>query len=92
MNDLHSYLMLIKRIHYYTMIVELACVVENQSIVESWDRIMDECEKVVDECKNWMDSVEEDVRMEVLVHNKTRELLTSRLLIMMIYYRCIICC
>ena len=84
--------MLIKRIHYYTMIVELACVVENQSIVESWDRIMDECEKVVDECKNWMDSVEEDVRMEVLVHNKTRELLTSRLLIMMIYYRCIICC
>lgn len=74
------------------MIVELACVVENQSIVESWDRIMDECEKVVDECKNWMDSVEEDVRMEVLVHNKTRELLTSRILIMMIYYRCIICC
>ena len=72
MNDLHSYLMLIKRIHYYTMIVELACVVENQSIVESWDRIMDECEKVVNECKNWMDSVEEDVRMEVLVHNKTR--------------------
>ena len=66
------------------MIVELACVVENQSIVESWDRIMDECEKVVNECKNWMDSVEEDVRMEVLVHNKTRELLTSRLLIMMI--------
>lgn len=92
MNDLHSYLMLIKRIHYYTMIVELACVVENQSIVESWDRIMDECEKVVNECKNWMDSVKEDVRMEVLVHNKTRELLTSRLLIMMIYYRCIICC
>ncbi len=92
MNDLHSYLMLIKRIHYYTMIVELACVVENQSIVESWDRIMDECEKVVNECKNWMDSVEDDVRMEVLVHNKTRELLTSRLLIMMIYYRCIICC
>lgn len=84
MNDLHSYLMLIKRIHYYTMIVELACVVENQSIVESWDRIMDECEKVVNECKNWMDSVEEDVRMEVLVHNKTRGLLTSRLLIMMI--------
>lgn len=77
MNDLHSYLMLIKRIHYYTMIVELACVVENQSIVESWERIMNECEKVVDECKKWMDSVEEDVRMEVLTHSKTRELLTS---------------
>lgn len=77
MNDLHSYLMLIKRIHYYTMIVELACVVENQSIVKSWERIMNECEKVVDECKKWMDSVEEDVRMEVLTHSKTRELLTS---------------
>ena len=46
MNDLHSYLMLIKRIHYYTMIVELTCVVENQSIVKAWEGIIKECEKV----------------------------------------------
>ena len=80
MNDLHTYLMLVKRIHFYTMIAELSSVEENKEIVNGWNDMMQKCYDVVNECKTWIDSVDEDVRKEVFSHAKAREMISSTFL------------
>lgn len=78
MNDLHSYLMLVKRIHFYTMIVEFAAVVENEAIIAKWPLILESAQILMDQCVQWMKSIDEDVKKEVLTHSKTREMLSSK--------------
>lgn len=78
MNDLHSYLMLVKRVHYYTMIVELVCVGENEQFPQYWMMIMTECQMIIEECQKWIDSIDKDIKEEVMTHKKTREMISSK--------------
>lgn len=69
--------MLIKRAYFFTMIAELASVGENVDFPKHWSALLKECTELVKQCKQWMDSVDEDVRAEVMTQPKARELIMS---------------
>lgn len=73
MNSLQRLLDLVDVLQFNTKIVELASVKENELFVQHWTKIMLECRKIITECKQWMDSVEEDIKADVLAAPKTRE-------------------
>ena len=73
MNSLQRLLDLVDVLQFNTGIVELASVKENELFVQHWTKMMLECRKIITECKQWMDSVEEDIKGDVLNASKTRE-------------------
>ena len=79
MNSLQRLLDLVDVLQFNTGIVEIASVKENELFVQHWTKIMLECRKIITESKQWMDSVEEDIKEDVLASPKTREWIQGRI-------------
>ena len=75
MNDLHAYLLLVKRLQYYTSIVEIASVRENRNILQYWTNLLMASKKIVEDCANWVNAVEDDIKDDVLRNEKVRDLM-----------------
>ena len=75
MNDLDAYLLLVKRLQYYTSIVEIASVRENRNILQYWTNLLMSSKKIVEDCANWMNTVEDDIKDDVLRNEKVRDLM-----------------
>ena len=75
MNDLDAYLLLVKRLQYYTSIVEIASVRENRNILQYWTNLLMASKKIVEDCANWMNAVEDDIKDDVLRNEKVRDLM-----------------
>ena len=75
MNDLNAYLLLVKRLQYYTSIVEIASVRENRNILQYWTNLLMASKKIVEDCANWVNAVEDDIKDDVLRHEKVRDLM-----------------
>ena len=75
MNDLNAYLLLVKRLHYYTSIVEIASVRENRNILQYWTNLLMASKKIVEDCANWVNAVEDDIKDDVLRNEKVRDLM-----------------
>ena len=75
MNDLNAYLLLVKRLQYYTSIVEIASVRENRNILQYWTNLLMASKKIVEDCANWMNAVEDDIKDDVLRNEKVRDLM-----------------
>lgn len=75
MNDLNAYLLLVKRLQYYTSIVEIASVRENRNILQYWTNLLMASKKIVEDCANWVNAVEDDVKDDVLRNEKVRDLM-----------------
>ena len=75
MNDLDAYLLLVKRLQYYTSIVEIASVRENRNILQYWTNLLMASKKIVEDCANWMSAVEDDIKDDVLRNEKVRDLM-----------------
>lgn len=75
MNDLNAYLLLVKRLQYYTSIVEIASVRENRNILQYWTNLLMASKKIVEDCANWVNAVEDDIKDDVLRNEKVRDLM-----------------
>lgn len=75
MNDLNAYLLLMKRLQYYTSIVEIASVRENRNILQYWTNLLMASKKIVEDCANWVNAVEDDIKDDVLRNEKVRDLM-----------------
>lgn len=75
MNDLNAYLLLVKRLQYYTSIVEIASVRENRNILQYWTNLLMASRKIVEDCANWVNAVEDDIKDDVLRNEKVRDLM-----------------
>ena len=75
MNDLNAYLLLVKRLQYYTSIVEIANVRENRNILQYWTNLLMASKKIVEDCANWVNAVEDDIKDDVLRNEKVRDLM-----------------
>lgn len=75
MNDLDAYLLLVKRLQYYTSIVEIASVRENRNILQYWTNLLMASKKIVEDCANWVNAVEDDIKDDVLRNEKVRDLM-----------------
>lgn len=75
MNDLNAYLLLVKRLQYYTSIVEIASVRENRNILQYWTILLMASKKIVEDCANWVNAVEDDIKDDVLRNEKVRDLM-----------------
>lgn len=75
MNDLNAYLLLVKRLQYYTSIVEIASVRENRNILQYWTNLLMASKKIVEDCANWVNAVEDDIKDDVLRNEKMRDLM-----------------
>ena len=75
MNDLGAYLLLVKRLQYYTSIVEIASVRENRNILQYWTNLLMASKKIVEDCANWVNAVEDDIKDDVLRNEKVRDLM-----------------
>ena len=75
MYDLNAYLLLVKRLQYYTSIVEIASVRENRNILQYWTNLLMASKKIVEDCANWVNAVEDDIKDDVLRNEKVRDLM-----------------
>ena len=75
MNDLNAYLLLVKRLQYYTSIVEIASVRESRNILQYWTNLLMASKKIVEDCANWVNAVEDDIKDDVLRNEKVRDLM-----------------